>query len=165
MTTYLFLIGNALEGLRKQVEAAKAELKAQQGIDEIIIRSLRPDDVGITGYWYHNINVTDAWDTVISNQAIADNTYIVLNGVMDSEATPLISAMEITCGGKTKRLYMVQDAPSNANNSLFFDDPMICKQNERLTVKLFNKSSSVTNSTYEFQILGVVVEKKGLVVA
>lgn len=163
---YLFeLTGSALEAYRamadKLFSKAKAELKL--GVDDLVMRPLRPEDIGLsTPKFEFNIATADAWNTMISSQTIADNRFVGINGVLyGMSAQGAVTMIRVTRAGDVVRYWPIQDINFNENAMVFFDDPITVDQNQPITIEGY---ATATSSTERIVFLGAVVEKRGLLI-
>ena len=137
---------------------ARKELKLDD--TEILTRTLRPEDVGLTGEWTFTTTAT-GWQTLINNQTISDNRYIAITGVFyPQSAAQGITQLELTRMGQVVRYWQIQGANFTENLAVYFDDPIIVKQNTPITVKGY----VITAGTDKIQLLGATTEKVGLLV-
>jgi len=144
--------------ISKMRELARKELKLEES--EIVTRTLRPEDVGLTGEWTFDTGGT-GWVTLIDSASIADNRYICINGVFyPQSSTQNVTQLEISRAGQVVRYWQIQGANLTENLAIYFDDPVIVKQNETLTVKGY----SLASSTEKIQLLGATTEKIGILV-
>lgn len=129
--------------------------------EEIVIRSLIPQDLGLaTPEWTFNI-VTGIWNTLI-NTTIADETYIGIYGILYSMSdTQAVAQLKIECMESDERYWEVQGCNFSENASFFFDDPVIADQNTNITITGYGVDDVVAEKICFF---GVVAEKKGLLV-
>jgi len=163
---YKKLEGPALEAYRAMVaklkEKAMKELKL--GPDEIVIRPLRPEDIGLsTPEWTFNLSSSGAWNTVIDNKTISDNRFVGINGVLVEESGEMAGTqVKITRMGQDVRYWQIQGANMTEDSTLYFDDPVTIDQNTTLTVQIYARS---TDSDFQLCFLGAVAEKRGVLIA
>lgn len=141
---------------------AKKELKL--GDEGIVTRALRPEDLGKTGYWNFSITTTSGWNTMVNAATVANTRFISLEGIFyPKSAAQLVSELEINRSGSIVRYWTIQGVNYLENNMIFFDDPITLGQNQPITIKGYNPSTT-TSSVEEVVFLGTVVEKKGLTI-
>jgi len=166
MAYYFKLEGKALEAYNAMVakleEKAMRELKLSR--DEIVIRPLRPEDLGLTTpEWTFNIASSGAWNTMIDNKTIADNRFVGINGVLIEESGEMaVTQLKITRMGQDKRFWQIQGINYLEDSCIFFNDPITVDQNTTLTIKGYARA---TDSDFQCVFLGAVAEKKGVLIA
>ena len=159
------LEGPALEAYRlavnKAFERAMQELKLSK--DQLIVRMLRPEDVDLsTPEWTFNLASADTWNTNMVNSTIVDGRYVVIAGIMVGESGAQASTqLRITSAGQKVRYWQPQNINYTQDNMMWFTDPIITGQNENLVIDIY---ATVTDSDHQLQLLGCVVERKGLLV-
>jgi len=164
---YLFkLEGRALEAYNVMVaklkEKAMRELKLPES--EIVIRPLRPEDLGLsTPEWTFNVGSATAWNTEIDNTTIADNRFVGINGVLIEESGEMgCTQIKITRMGQDVRYWQIQGVNYLEDSCIFFDDPVTIDQNTTLTVKFYCRTA---DTDFQCCFLGAVAEKRGVLVA
>lgn len=143
------------------MNAAKTELGL--GEKDLILRQLRPEDLGLTGQWNVNLTAASTWIVYINAAAVANNRFIGINGVaIPQSAVQGGTQVRITAQGQVLRWWGIQDANLTENNAFYFDDPVeVIKQNTPVTVEVYARS---INATERVVLLGAVVEKEGILV-
>lgn len=142
-------------------ERAMKELGLKE--DEIVVRDLRPEDVGLsTPEWTFNIASGTAWNTMIDAATISDSRFISIVGIMVMESTDsVVSQLKVTRGGQVKRYWQIQGANYLEDATMYFSDPIIVDQNTSITVEGYGVS---TDSAFKCVLIGLVAEKKGLLI-
>lgn len=164
MAFYQNLEGPALDAWKKTVKVLRtraiSELKLPE--EEVIVRSLRPEDIGMsTSASTFNISTT-GWNTLIDNKTINDNRFVSINGILLGESgTSVVTQLKVTRMGEDVRYWQIQDINFLESPLVYFDDPVTIDQNTSLTIKAF---ALATDSEWRCTFLGVVAEKKGLLV-
>jgi len=165
MAYYFQLAGTQAESAMEQM-IAQLKSKAKQSLkttsdDDIIVRPLRPEDVGLsTPEWTFNIASANAWNLNQLNTTIADNRWIGINGILYAmSSTQAVTQLKVKRAGQNKRYWQVQGINFLENASIFFSDPVIIEENTNLTVDMY---AIATGSTEKIIFLGAVVEKKGI---
>jgi len=165
MTQYHELRGVPLDAYNKCCNELLRRAQDQLGLprEELILRDLRSDDLGVTGKWKFSITTTSGWNTLVNTYTIADNRFICISGMFTEETTPLIHSIKITRAGSVSRWWNVQRVALQDDNELHVDDPIIVDQNQQITIEGYNGLTS-TDATHEFGFIGCVAEKRGLVI-
>lgn len=172
MAFYTELKGPALEAYHRMkevlIDKAMKELNLPRSM--LIIRQLRSPDM--TG---SDISATDeqfrygfnggnsAFSTITnSTNTIADNRFIGINAVFNNEAITDALQVRIDREGTTTRFWQTKPIRHYRNIMGWVDDPVTVDQNTVLTVQAYSQTATTTT---DFGFMGVVVEKKGLLVA
>lgn len=165
MAYYFSLEGPAMEAYRKMLGELKAkamkELKLEE--DEIIVRMLRPEDIGLSNpEWTFNVASGDAWNTGMVNTAIADNRFVGIHGILIEESGAQAGLqLKVTRMGQVKRYWHIQGVNTLESPTIFFDDPIMAEQNTTLTIDIY---ATAADADFRLCFLGAVAEKKGLLV-
>lgn len=140
---------------------ASAELNIAR--DDLVVRSLRPEDLGLsTPEWTFNISSSANWNTMVSATTISDNRYIGINGIYYAMSTAqAVSQIKITRGGTVARYWQIQGINFNQNPVAYFLDPFTAQKNTTLTIQGYGVS---TGAAEKIIFIGLVVEKKGILV-
>lgn len=164
MSFYPEFKGIALMAYNEMVEEMfrKAEVELKLNRTELVLRPIRPEDVGLTTpEWYFLFNGgSAAWNTIIS-VTIADNRYVGLNGVYHNEAITDASQVKVTRAGSVIRYWPTHQITQWKHLTGWVDDPFIVGQNTILTIEAWSRTAS---TTVDFGFIGAVVEKKGLLI-
>jgi hypothetical protein len=173
MSWYPKLEGPALDAYRRMASElmAKAARELNLGPDGLILRELRPEDIGASSAdFYTGVGAT-TWTDIISSQTIADNRFVGINGIMlqdtpgtsafGLEVEPAISQVKITRKGSVTRYWVVKPVWAFESRVGYCDDPITVDQNTTLTVSAWARTAS---SLKGFTLLGAVVEKRGLLI-
>lgn len=178
---YPELKGPALDAYRQMVKKLKATASKELGVseDELVTRSLRPADIGQNASTPdHYVGLTAlTWTNIINAQTIADNRFVGICGVSvgsGSTAIPTLGAgadvrnlssavdqIRITRKGSVARYWQVKPLVHWAHGTGWVDDPVTVDQNTTITVEGLSRLAS---SIAGFDLLGVVVEKRGLLI-
>jgi len=161
MTYFYYFRGVPLEIYGKLVMELKRRSLRELREEEIIVRPLRPEDLGLgTPEWTFNI-ITTTWNVMI-NTTIADLTWIGIYGILYAISnTQAVSQLEIVSMGNNERYWQIQGCNFTENSSFFFDDPVIIDQNTNITINGYGVANGATE---KICFLGVVVEKKGILI-
>lgn len=126
---------------------------------ELTVRGLTPEDLNYsTPSW--STNLTPGWNTVASG-AVADSRFIAITGLYYYSATPIATQVKITAGGATRELWSVQHVPSLETPSYTDPSPTMITQNQSINIQIYSTGTGTETISFE----GIVVEKRGLVVA
>jgi len=161
MTYFYYFRGVPLSVYNSLVTELKRRAMWELAEKDIVIRPLRPEDLGLaTPEWTFNI-VTTTWNVMI-NTTIADLTWVgiygVLYAVLDTQA---VSQLEVISMGNNERYWQIQGCGFTENSSFFFDDPVMIDQNTNITI---NGYGVVNGAAEKICFLGVVVEKGGILI-
>jgi len=174
MTFYHELKGTPLDARNKCCNEVLRRAQEQLGLprEEIILRPMRPEDVGWnplgrTPKFKVSIKTTLGWNQLVSTYTIADNRFVCISGVFTEESTPTrIHQIKINRAGSDARYWPVQRVAMQDDNELHVDDPIIIDQNTQLTITGYNGLLTTTsaNTWEEFGLIGCVAEKRGMLI-
>jgi len=168
MTQYHELKGVPLDAYNKCCNEILRRAQDQLGLprEEIILRDLRSDDLGVTGKWKFSIATTTGWNTMVNTYPVTDNRFICISGIFTEHApTNYVHSIRITRAGSVARWWNVQRVGLQDDSELHIDDPIIVDQNQTITVEGYNALTTTRlGTTEEIGFLGCVAEKRGLVI-
>jgi len=170
MTFYRELKGTALDARNKCCNEVLRRAQEQLGLprEEIILRSLRPEDIGYSAPKFKNsLTTTLGWNSLITTYTITDNRFVCISGVFTEESTPTrVHQIKINRAGSDARIWNVQRVAIVEDNQMHVDDPIIIDQNTQLTITGYNGPLTTTGtSTWEeFGFIGCVAEKRGMTI-
>ena len=160
------LEGEALDAYNKKVEETVAKAMRELGLsrDQVIVRPLRAEDIGFAApEFLKTVTATYAWNNIVNTVTIADNRFVIINGVnrgFGQGTTNVFSQLRLTKSGKTARIWNIQGVEDLASNTVYWTDPVEINQNNQLTIEGY----AVRATTDKLVMLGAVVEKRGLVI-
>lgn len=165
MTQFQEFKGTPLDAYNKCCNELLRRAQEQLGLprEEIILRDLRSDDLGVTGKWKFSCTSTYGWNTLIATYEISDNRFICISGLFTEMTAPVIHSIRITRAGSVARWWNVQRVGLQDDNEVFIDDPIITDSGQTITIEGYNGLTS-TNTAEEFGFIGCVAEKRGLVI-
>lgn len=154
--------GDAVDAVKQLdqalISAASNQLKV--GREDLTVRDLRPQDVGLgTSEW--TFSVTAATSTNVVGTSIASGRWLGVYGVRYAGATQSVSELKVTKEGKDVRYWNVQGTAFLQDQTIYFTDPVTVKELATLTIAAYPVT---TNTAEKMILLGRVVEKKGLLV-
>lgn len=168
MAWYKELKGPALDAYRKMVSSLMSKAKSELGLsqNELVLRGLRPEDIGASSPDFYFGLDSAAWSTLISSQTVNDNRFVGINGVVIGPETALggtsmVSQLKITRKGSVARYWNTQPIHGFEGKIGYTDDPVTVDQNTTLTVDAWARTAG---SIENFSLLGAVVEKRGLLI-
>ena len=166
MTFYTELSGNALLAWKQGSDKIKAKAAGELGLttDGLIVRQLRPEDLGSTYPWFQlNQTATNTWTafTGITTDTIADNRFCYVGGFYSGEAAGEIHQVRITREQSTARYWVVTPIRGFENACGWADDGWTVDQNTIITIEGI---CSVASTTTEMGFIGLVAEKRGLLI-
>ena len=165
MTQFHELKGVPLDAYNKCCNEILSRAQLQLGLprEEIILRDLRSDDVGVTGKWKFAVATSLGWNTLVDTYTVADNRFICISGIFTEESTPAIHTIKITRAGSVARWWNVQRVGLVEDNEMHVDDPIIVDQNQTLDIDGYNGLTATTTEE-EIGFIGCVAEKRGLLI-
>ena len=162
---YTRLEGPAKQAYDRMCNTLMNTAKQELGLSErdLVMRQLRPEDLGLTGAWTVNLASASAWTTYINAVTVANNRFIGINGIaIPQAAVQGGTQVRITAQGQVLRWWGIQDANLTEDNVFFFDDPVeVIRQNTPVTIEVYARAVSATERVV---IIGQVVEKEGILV-
>lgn len=161
MTYYYYFKGVPLVTYNQLVQELKRRAIRELPEEDIIIRPLRPEDLGLaTPEWTFNI-ATTTWNVMI-NTTIADLTWIGIYGIIYANSdTQSVTQLKITSMNNIERYWQIQACNFTESASFFFDDPVMIDQNTNITINGYGVANEVAE---KICFLGVVVEKEGILI-
>ncbi len=165
MTQYHELRGVPLDAYNKCCNEILRRCQEQLGLprEEIILRDLRSDDLGVTGKWKFAVTGTSGWNNLVNTYTVVDNRFICISGIFTEESTPAVHSVRITRAGSVARWWNVQRVGLQDDNEMHVDDPIIVDQNQTITIEGYNALTATTTEE-EIGFMGCVAEKRGLVI-
>lgn len=170
MAFYPELKGIALDATNKCCTELLRRAQEQLGLprEEIILRSLRPEDIGYAQAKFKNsLTTTLGWNNLVNTYTIADNRFVCITGVFTEESTPTrVHQLKINRAGSDARIWNVQRIALQDDNEMHVDDPIIIDQNTQMTIAGYNGLLTTTgsNTWEEFGFIGCVAEKRGMLI-
>ena len=142
------------------VKKALSEFKVSSQ-DQLVIRELRPQDLGLpNGVW--SFTTTANAETTIIDTNVNKGRIIVINGVFyPISGTQAITQLTVTSGSGVARIWTIQGISYLENETAYFVDPLTIKQNNPITIQAYATAASTDEPLV---LLGTVVELKGMVI-
>jgi len=162
----LKLEGESLDAYNRMVTELEGKAMTQLGLprSEIVVRPLRPEDMGFTTpQWACPAiadSATNSWNNIINTYTIADNRFIGVMGLhrgFGQGATNAFSQLKITKAGKLARIWNIQAIEDFVGNTAYFSDYFTVDQNNVLTIQGY----ALVGTTDKMVFLGAVAEKRG----
>jgi len=138
---------------------AMAEQQLGLSRDQLTIRSLRPDDLGLGSTWSMNLASANAWNTTV-NTNVGDNRFICLKSV--SYSGTAAESVRITAGSSRVAEFNIQQIPGITTTHTASIREVIVEQNMPIRIEVYASAISATDTLI---LSGTVVEKKGMVLA
>jgi len=165
---YKELKGDALEAYNKMVQVLRAKAVKELNLPEteIVVRPIRPEDIGHANPTWTWIGTTaNAWADILPNKTISDNRYVGISGAYNAEGAGELDQIKITRKGSVSRYWDMRPLrwQSGRKTAIYYcDDPITIDQNTTITVSAYCTAAS---SLVEFAFIGAVAEKKGLLIS
>lgn len=158
---YKDLKGPALFAFQTMVAELKRRAMEELGLpeSEIVVRSLRPEDIGKTTPSFHFATGGTGWRSYVNTFTVADNRFIGINGFSDGSSNT--TQLKVSRGASDARFWNIQHLPNNENKLTFLDDPILVDQNTQLTIQAY----ALASATEKLRLFGAVAEKKGVLVS
>lgn len=160
---YTKMEGPALEAygeLRREL-LARAMKELALPADQIVIRDLRPEDLGLsTSEFTFSLTSAAAWNNLVNTYTIADMRFVGLLGVRyPMSSAQAVTQLKVTRAQSVSRIWQIQGLNFLENEQVYFDDPAIVDQRQQLTIQAY---CPTTNAAEKLMLLGVVAEKRGV---
>lgn len=157
---YTKLEGPPLEAYNSAAQIIKARAMKELNLtaEQIIIRPMRPDDLGLTAEWTWATGTSANWATYINAVTIADNRFMAIYGI--SYADNDVSQLKINRGGSDARIWNIQAVNNFTNNIAYVDDPVTLDQNTQVTITGY----AINSATTKLILIGVVAERRGIII-
>ena len=158
--------GVALSAYNQGIDKLKSKMSREigLGVDGGIIRPVRPEDLGSdTPWWILNQTATNTWTafTGATTHTMADNTFVLINGVYLNESAGELHQVRITREQSVTRYWVVTPIRGFISRTGWVDDPWTVDQNTVFTMEgICSSASTVT----EFDLIGAVAEKRGILI-
>ena len=123
---------------------------------EIIVRPLRPEDIGLSTPEWTDTAGSNAWVDYVDT-TVGDQKFLLINGVQ--KTTTYADQVRITREGKVTAIWNIQACEQLRDRSLYFE-PVLCDQNTLLKIEHYGNSASTT----KLILFGAVAEPKGLTI-
>lgn len=151
-------IGMGQPGGTQQILIAKAQQELGLPMSGLVVRGLRPEDLGLTTSWSFTSAAVNTWENWI-NATVADTTFIGIEAV--SYAGTSFSQARLTGGARVSGFWDLNFIAGLANQIYYQASPIIIDQNQPVVVDVISNTQPAT----EFiNLIGTVVEKRGLVI-
>ena len=166
MTFYTELAGNALLAWKQGSDKIKSKAAGELGLttDGLIVRQLRPEDLGSARPWHQvDFAATNTWTDFasISTDTIADNRFCYVGGFYHNEGAGELNQVRITREQSTTRYWVVTPLRGFRHHTGWADDGWTVDQNTIITISGICQSAS---TIVEIDFLGLVAEKRGLLI-
>ena len=121
---------------------------------EVIVRPLRPQDIGLSTPEWTDTAGSSAWADYVDT-TVGDQKFLLINGVQ--KTTSYADQLKITREGKVTAIWNIQACEKLRDRSLYFE-PVLCDQNTLLKIEHYGNSASTT----KLILFGAVAEPRGL---
>ncbi len=140
----------------------KAIFLAQQQLglseDELTVRSLIPQDLGLTTF---SLNLAQVgWNTGVINTNVADNRFLCIQGITYNGSA--CEQIRIRVGASTVAQFSIQQVPLITTTHHIDIAPVLAQQNLPISVDAF---ASAISATDEVIFSGHTIEKRGMLIA
>jgi len=125
--------------------------------DDIVVRGLLPQDLGLTS-WNFNLTGAPGW-TAIVNTPVADNRFIALTSATVTNTN--VGDIEITAGASVREIWNMMAAGATTLAPTFVDStPSIVQQNQTISIRAYTLAAAAQPIIFG----GIVVERRGLTI-
>jgi len=151
-------IGMGQPGGTQQALIAKAQQELGLPMSGLVVRGLRPEDLGLTTSWAFTSAAVNTWENWITH-TVADCTFIGIEAV--SYAGTSFSQMRLTGGARVSGFWDLNFIAGLENQLYYQASPIIIDQNTPVVIDVISNAQPAT----EFiNLIGTVVEKRGMVI-
>ena len=137
---------------------AMAEQQLGLSRDQLTVRSLRPDDLGLGSIWSLNLAAV-GWNTGVINTTVSDNRFVCLKSI--SYSGTAAEAVRVTAGSSVVAEFNIEQIPGITTTHTASIPEIIVEQNLPIRVDVYASAISATDNLI---ISGSVVEKRGMLV-
>ena len=137
---------------------AMAEQQLGLPRSELVMRGLRPEDVGLTTSWNFTSTAVNTWENWFST-VVADNTFIAITGV--SYGGTNFAQIQISAAASTSGYFNLSFISGLESQLWYAAQPIIAQQNQLISAQVISKAAQVTES---INLMGTVVERRGLLI-
>lgn len=136
-----------------------AMAEQQLGIprSELVVRGLRPEDLGLTTSWNFTSTAANTWETWV-NSTIADNRFVSISGV--SFGGSVFKQARIQAGARTSGVWNLTFIAGLISQLWYVPSPIIIQQNEPVSIDIIGTGVA----TESVSLMGSVVERRGLLI-
>ncbi len=126
-------------------------------MEELTIRSLIPQDLGLTT-WSFNLAAT-GWNTVI-NTNVGDNRFLCITGV--SYSGTACEQIRVRVGASTVAHFSIEQIPGISTSHHADITPILAQQNLPVVIEAYASAVAATDNVI---LEGVTIEKRGMILA
>ena len=124
---------------------------------ELVMRGLRPEDLGLTTSWSFTSTAINTWENWVT-ATVADNTFIAIEGVAYGGTS--FSQIRINAGAATSALWNLNFVAGLQSQLWYSASPIIAQQNQPVVIDVI--SNAVATET--IGLMGTVVERRGMLI-
>ena len=144
-----------LEDVKARV-LARAREKYLRGVPQIVIRPLRPRDLGVNAdEWVFNVV---AGENTIIDFTLDDKTVVVVHGIYNLSTAPTTNEVLFGTGAETLDDLYIEDMYMHDPPAVRIDEPITYTPGSRVVIRTVNKAA---NSTEKLGFMGWVIEPVG----
>lgn len=139
---------------------AKIKRKAMQELSlsesEIVVRPLRPEDIGLSTPEWTDTGASNAWADYVDT-TVGDQKFLLINGIQ--KVATVLQQIRITKEGKVAAIWNIQACAKLRDKTLFFE-PVLIDQNTLIHIEHYGTSTGTEKPI----LFGAVAEPKGLII-
>ena len=141
----------------KQNAMLRAKQKYLSDVRDLVVRPLRPKDLGLTtDEWVFNVSAGTNADVV--SKELDDKTMVVIFGIYNLSTDPQVNEVVFKTGSETVEDVYVEDMYLYDQPAVMLDEPIIYTPSSTIKIDLVAKGA---NSTEKLGFLGFVIEPAG----
>lgn len=161
MLFYPVLKGQALQAYRASVDKIVSIAKTQSHLrdDDIVVRPLRPQDLGqSTQYWSLAGATSAGWNDVI-NTTVSNDRYIAIYGVASNESIANLTQIRMQREQSYARYYSTEMLAGFESKIGYVTDPITISEKTNITIGIYQTTAATITKT---SFIGAVAEKRGI---
>jgi len=124
--------------------------------ESVIVRGLRPQDLGLNDFQFTS-TLVNTWENWV-NHTVADCTFIAITGIAYGGTS--FSQLRTQAGSSYRGYAPLSFISGLVSQLYFFPQPMIIEQNQPCIMDVISRAAA----TEGISLMGIVVEKRGMVV-
>ncbi len=136
---------------------AMAEQQLGLPRSELVMRGLRPEDIGLTTSFSFTSTGVNTWESWFSS-VVPDNVFIVIQGVSYSGSS--FSQLRISAAASTSGYFNLNFIAGLESQLFYAAQPIIAQQNQLISGEIISNAIATENVS----LMGTVVERRGLLI-
>ena len=136
---------------------AKARQKYLSDKTKLVVRTLKPSDLGLSGNeWTFNLSSGVNADKV--SKSLNDKTMIVIFGIYNLSTDPQVTEVKFKTGSATVEDAYIEDMYLYDQPGVLLDEPVVYPPSSKINIDVVTKGA---NTAEKLGFLGLVIEPSG----